>query len=416
MLDTSFRNFYKNASDSLILEDSEGVIKHLTHLEELILTSKQEGLNMALAFLRELYDTFKGKINSSTFVSVKIDGAPACIVGINPENKQFFVSTKSIGNVNPKINYNELDVDRNHGHAPGLAKKLKLALRYLPAVIRDGVYQGDFLFDQEDLKQQNIDGEDLITFKPNTITYAVPAHSPLGQRVRGSKIGIIFHTRYSGSTLQDLKKSSDVNVTEFNMTSDAFIDDAKFKDVSGVASFTGPESKKIETVLKSTETTGRKIKWDQIPEEIYGYLNTFINSLIRDGRFVEDPHQEYDNFIHWVMAKGQKAIEGMKTEKGRLKKQEGLDTLMTNVENARLSMLNLFILTTKLEQAKKMFIDKYNSAIKTKQFITDEEGNLKVTAPEGYVAVDHLGNMVKFVDRLEFSKANFSVARGDKFK
>jgi hypothetical protein len=416
MLDVSFRNFYKNASDSLIVESSEGVIKHLTHLEELILTSKEEGLNMALSFLKELYEIFKGKANSPTFVSVKIDGAPACIVGINPENKQFFVSTKSIGNVNPKINYNELDVDRNHGHAPGLAKKLKLALKYLPAVIRDGVYQGDFLFDQEDLKQQNIDGEDLITFKPNTITYAVPQHTPLGQRVLRSKIGIIFHTRYSGPTLQDLKKSSDVNVTEFNMTSDAFVDDAKFKDVSGVASLTNTETRKIETLLKSAESTGRKIKWLDIPEEIYAYLNTFINSLIREGRFVEDPHEEYDKFIHWVVAKGQKAIEGMKSEKGRLKKQEGLDTLMDNVENARLSILNLFILTKKLEQAKKMFVDKYNSAIKTKQFITDEEGNLKVTAPEGYVAVDHLGNMVKFVDRLEFSKANFSVSKGDKFK
>ena len=340
-----------------------------------------------------------------------IHNSPACIVGINPENNQFFVSTKSIGNVNPKINYNELDVDRNHGHAPGLAKKLKLALKYLPAVIKGGVYQGDFLFDREDLKQQNIDGEDLITFKPNTITYAVPQHSPLGQRVLGSKIGIIFHTKYSGSTLQDLKKSSDVNVTEFNMTSDAFVDDAKFKDVSGVVSFTGAESKKVEALLKTAESTGRKIKWSNIPEEMYGYLNVFINSLIRQGRFVEDPHEEYDNFIHWVMAKGQKAIEGMKTEKGRLKKQEGLDTLMTNVENARISMLNIFILSKKLEQAKKMFIGKYNSAIKTKQFITDEEGNLKVTAPEGYVAVDHLGNMVKFVDRLEFSKANLTLPK-----
>lgn len=416
MFATSFRNFYKDTSDNLILENSEGVIKHLTHLEELILTSKQEGLNTALSFLRELYEIFKGKSNSQTFVSVKIDGAPACIVGINPENKHFFVSTKSVDNVTPKINYNDLDVDRNHGHAPGLAKKLKLALKYLPAVIKGGVYQGDFLFDQEDLKDQNIDGEDLITFKPNTITYAVPTHSPLGQRVRQSKIGIIFHTRYSGSTLQNLKKSSDVNATEFNTTSDAFVDDAKFKDVSGVASFTNAESKKLETLLKTTESTGRKVKWDQIPDNVYEYLNVFINSLIRAGRFVEDPHEEFDSFVHWVVSKGQKALEGMKTEKGKQKRQQALDELMTNMENSRLSLLNLFVLTKKLEQSKKMFIDKYNSAIKTKQFIPDENGNLKVTAPEGYVAVDHLGNMVKFVDRLEFSRANFSVSKGDKFK
>ncbi len=417
MLETSFRSFYKEASPYFISENVEGgVIQHLTHLEELILTSKKEGLTTALGFLNELYQTFKGKADSKTFVSVKIDGAPACIVGINPENKQFFVSTKSIGNINPKINYNDLDVDKNHGHAPGLAKKLKLALKYLPAVIRDGVYQGDFLFDQEDLQQQNIDGEDLITFKPNTITYAVPAHTPLGQRVLQSKIGIIFHTRYTGSDLKNLSKSSDVNVTEFNRTSDVFVDDAKFKDVSGSASFTLGESKKLETLLRTAESLGNKIKWDQIEETVYGYLNTFINNLIRQGRFVEDPVEEYEQFVNWVMSKGQGAIEKMKTEKGRIKKQEALDIFLTNLESSRLNVVNLFKLTTKLEEAKKMFIAKYNSAIKTKQFISQPDGTLKVTAPEGYVAVDHHGNMVKFVDRLEFSKANFATSKGEKFK
>lgn len=416
MLETSFRSFFKEASPYIIMEDTEGVIKHLTHLEELILTSKKEGLDMAVAFLTELYAIFKGKSDSKTFVSVKIDGAPACIVGVNPENDQFFVSTKSIGNINPKINYNDLDVDKNHGHAPGLAKKLKLALKYLPSVIKGGVYQGDFLFDQEDLKDQNIDGEDLITFKPNTITYAVPVHSPLGQRVRQSKIGIIFHTKYSGSTLQNLTKSSDVNASEFNSSSDVFLDDAKFKDVSGTVSFTDSESKKIETHLKTIQSTGNKIKWDQIQEDVYGFLNTFINGLIRQGRFIEDPIEEYDNFVHWVVDKGQKAIGLMKTEKGRIKKQESLDIFMTNLEHSRLSVINLFKLTSRLEQAKKMFIGKYNSAIKTKQFITQQDGTLKVTAPEGYVAVDHHGNMIKLVDRLEFSKANFAVSRGDKFK
>lgn len=417
MLETSFRSFYKEASPYFIFENAEGgVIQHLTHLEELILTSKKEGLETALSFIRELYEIFKGKADSKTFVSVKIDGAPACIVGINPENEQFFVSTKSIGNVNPKINYNELDVDKNHGHAPGLAKKLKLALKYLPSVISKGIYQGDFLFDQEDLKEQNIDGEDLITFKPNTITYAVPTHSALGQRVKQCKMGIIFHTRYSGINLQSLSKSSDVNVTEFNASSDVFLDDAKFKDVSGTASFTGAETKKVETLLKTIQSTANKIKWDQIDETTYAYINTFINNLIRQGRFVQDPIEEYEQFVNWVVDKGQGAIEKMKTEKGRAKKQEAIDTFLTNLEASRLTVTNLFKLTLKLEQTKKLFIAKYNSAIKTKQFITQPDGTLKVTAPEGYVAIDHQGNMIKLVDRLEFSKANFAASKGEKFK
>ncbi len=416
MLETSFRSFFKTASPHLFIESTEGVIKHLTHLEELVLTLKEEGLRTAFSFLQELYEIFKGKADSKTFVSVKIDGAPACIVGINPANNHFFVSTKSVGNVNPKINYNDLDIDKNHGHAPGLSKKLKLALKYLPAVIKGGIYQGDFLFDQEDLKDQNVDGEDLITFKPNTITYAVPAHSSLGQRIRQCKIGIIFHTRYTGPNLQNLSKSSDVNVTEFNTTSDVFVDDAKFKDVSGTVSFTSAESKKLETLLRSIESLGNKVKWQQIEEKTFEHLNTFINSLIREGVFVNDPVEDFEKFVQWCYDKGQKEIAKMKTEKGKIKKQEALDVSLTNLEKARLPITNLIKLTAKLEQAKSMFISKYNSAIKTKQFITQPDGTLKVTAPEGYVAVDHSGNMVKLVDRLEFSKANFAISKGDKFK
>ena len=416
MLKTSFRKFFKESSEHFITEEAEGVLKHLTHLEELILTSKKEGLDIAIQFLKELYDTFKGKADSKTFTTIKFDGSPSSIVGINPENGKFFVSTKSIGNVNPKINYTDEDVDRNHGHAPGLVKKLKLALKYLPAVIRDGVYQGDFMFDQEDLKKQNIEGEDLILFKPNTITYAVEQHSPLGQRILNSKIGIIFHTKYSGPNLQNLKKSSDVNVSEFNQTQDVFVDDAKFKDISGVATFTKQESEKIQTLIDASVTAGNRIKWDEIPDNVYSFLNTFINSLIRQGRFVEKPQEEYDNFVQWITAKANKDIEKMKTEKGKTQKKQALDLFLTKLESSKMDILNLFNLTKKLEQAKSMFITKYNSAIKTKQFLTQPDGTLKVAAPEGYVAVDHLGNMVKIVSRLDFSAANFAISKGEKFK
>lgn len=416
MFDISFRSFFKECSDSILNESTDGVIKHLTHLEELVLTSKQEGLNLAINFLNSLLDVFKGNVDSKTFVSVKIDGAPACIVGINPENQQFFVATKSVANANPKINYNDLDVEKNHGHAPGLAKKLKLALKYLPSVIRQGIYQGDFLFDQQDLVTRFLDGEQYVMFKPNTITYAIPLDTPLGQRVIHSKIGIVFHTRYFGQNLQLLTKSSDVNVTEFNRTSDAFVDDAKFKDVSGTVSFTNKETKQLEKLIKSITASGKKVKWDEIPQLAYEQLNTFINSLIREGRFITDAVQEYDTFMAWVSQKNQKTIEGLKTEKGKLKRQEQIADMDRQINNAKLSIINVLNLSISLEQAKKMFIEKYNAAIRTKQFITSPDGTLKVTNPEGYVAVDNDGNMVKLVDRLEFSRANFSVSKGDKFK
>jgi hypothetical protein len=417
MLETSFGSFFGVASRQINLnEQAEGVLMHLTHLEELILTSKKPGLDMALAFLKELHEIFKGKTDSTTFTTVKFDGAPAVIAGVDPQAKKFFVSTKSISNVSPKINYTEQDIDLNHGHAPGLASKLKTALKYLPAVIHNGIYQGDFMFDETDLKKVNVDGEDLITFKPNTITYAVPFHSPLGQRILSSKMGIVFHTKYTGVNLKSLTKSSNVNVNDFNQTQDVFADDAKFKDISGMALFTKDESTKFENLIDSCETAGNRISWDEISDNIYSYLNTFINSLIREGTFVADPEESFSKFYQWMSIKGQKTVQALKTEKGQAKKRQALEQLLSSINSHKMNIMNLLNLTKKLERAKSMFIKKYNSAIKTKQFITEPDGTLKVTAPEGYVAVDHLGNMVKFVDRLEFSRANFALSKGDKFK
>ena len=416
MLKTSFRSFFQKASDYILLEQSEGVLLHLTHLEELVLTSKREGLVMAIKFLKELFNTFKGNTESSVYTTVKFDGAPAVIAGVEPQSKKFFVSTKSLGNVAPKINYTDEDIDQNHGHAPGLAKKLKLALKYLPAAIMNGIYQGDFMYDSEDLQTTNIEGEDLITFKPNTITYAIPYHSPLGQRVLKSKMGIVFHTKYTGLNLKSLKKSSNVNVNEFNETLDVLVDDAKFKDVSGFALFTKEESNKMEKIIDVAESAGNVIKWDEIPENVYSFLNTYINNLIRQGKFVKDVEKDFEDFKEWTRAKGQKTVDALKTERGRLKKQEALQQFLSVIETNKMNIVNLLNLTKRLASAKSMFVSKYNSAVKTKQFITQPDGSLKATAPEGYVAVDHLGNMVKFVDRLEFSRANFAISKQEKFK
>ena len=43
-------------------------------------------------------------------------------------------------------------------------------------------------------------------------------------------------------------------------------------------------------------------------------------------------------------------------------------------------------------------------------FIRTDNG-YRVTAPEGFVAIDRMGDAVKLVDRLEFSRANFNAAK-----
>lgn len=413
MLELSFDNFFDK---TLLLKEAEGVLEHLTHLEELILTNKQQGLETTVRFLQGLLDTFEGKSNSEIFTTVKFDGAPAIIAGINPENSKFFVSTKSLGNVVPKINYTEEDIEANHGHAPGLAEKLKLALKYLPAVIREGVYQGDFMFAHNDLKTTTIEGEDLITFKPNTITYAVDQHSALGQRLLNSKIGVVFHTKYIGDKITTAKLSPDVNVTEFNQTQDVFVDDAKFKDLTGMATLTKEETKKAISLITNIAATGKRIKWEKVPDKVYTHLKTYINSLVRAGKFVTKPEEAYNDFVISTTEKAKESSSKLKTERGKQKREQIFKDYIQILQNNQMDIMNLLNLTKKIEQAKRIFITKYNTAIKTKQFITQPDGTLKVTAPEGYVAADHLGNMIKLVDRLEFSKANFAISKEQKFK
>ena len=121
-------------------------LKHLTHVEDMAIHGGHEGVAVADEHLRGMHDMLLGK-NSKLHASTKYDGAPAVVFGTHPHTGQFFVATKSAFNKTPKINYTPKDIENNHGHAPGLVKKLKDALQYLPKVApKKGVYQGDMMF------------------------------------------------------------------------------------------------------------------------------------------------------------------------------------------------------------------------------------------------------------------------------
>ena len=416
MIEQAFNSFYKESTSKyLVIEQQEGIIKHLTHLEEYILTQQKAGLDIAVEFIKALAETFNGNADSGVFTTVKYDGAPAIICGYNPENNKFFVATKSAAAKTPKICYTIQDIQQNYSQAPGLVEKMRLALLYLPKVIKSNVYQGDFMFDKATLQQIEFQGEKLITFKPNTITYAVEADSELGKKIQASQIGVVFHTRYTGPNLQQLSKSADVNVFEFGQSPEVWLDDAKFKDMSGTVTLTDDEKKVITDTLNSIEKISGITDWTALPNSFYISANTFINALIRTGRFVEDPEETFNKFIEWYSNKLDKEIEKLKSDAGKQRKTAAKNKEIEFLNTNKISILNIFNITKKLADLKKIFFNKYSTAIKTKQFLTQPDGTLKVTPGEGFVAVDKSGNMVKLVDRLEFSRANFAISREEKF-
>ena len=189
---------------------------HMEHLEDEVLNGGVEGTRGAINFLQGLRDMLAGHGSSSVNVTVKWDGAPAVFAGINPENDQFFVGTKGVFAKNAKINYSHEDINKNH--KAGLAKKLHTALDELSKVGIKSVLQGDMMYSSDDLNKEEIDGVSYITFQPNTIVYAVPVKSQLAAKIMSSKMGIVWHTTYSGDTMEDMSASFGVPAGAFQET------------------------------------------------------------------------------------------------------------------------------------------------------------------------------------------------------
>ena len=313
------------------------------------------------------------------------------------------MGTKSVFNKSPKINYTPKDIDENHGHAAGLAKKLKLALQYLPAVGIKGILQGDFMFDNDDVQTEDIDGTPHYTFKPNTIRYAIEANSELGKQIIAARIGIIFHTTYND--LSGGGASFGADISGLSKSPSVWFDDAYFKDDTGVL-LSDQEEKFI--LEKINEADSVNVDYTNLPLK---NLNTYLNSEIRQGEFVLDPQKSFEKFKNWYQRAVDKSIEKVKRPESKERKKQAGEDKIREFESQKENIINIFRVSKILSEAKAIFIAKYDKAVATKHFIDNGDGTLSVTKAEGFVAVDHTENGIKLVDRLEFSRNNFNAGK-----
>ena len=393
----SFKKYY--AAHRLLTEAKANT--HLTHLEELVLTQGERGYGVARGFITDLLSHLQGKSKRKVNTSVKWDGAPAIFAGKHPETGKFFVGTKSIFNKDPKFNYTDADVEMNHGHAPGLADKLKKALKYLPKLGIKGILQGDFMFDSSSLQPMMEDGVKHITFKPNTIRYAVEADTEFGKEIGNSVFGIVFHTGYS-----DLNSPPQYNISVkgLNKVPGVWVDDAVFTDTTGTVTLDVDEAKQVKDLLKTADKI--KVNYKDLPSDL---LNIYTNSEIQQGKYLEDSEMSFKKFIEWFKGRKEKQVAKLKSQAGKKRAIEAFNKKLAEIKAQEKDIVNIFKVSRLLSQAKQIFVNKYNNAVyNTKHFLDNEDGTLKATAPEGYVAVSRAGDAVKLVDRLEFSRANFS--------
>ena len=385
---------------------------HMTHIEDLVLDGGVNGTRDAINALRALRDMLAGTSSSSHSVTVKWDGAPAVFAGIDPTDGEFFVAKKGIFNKNPKVykSFDDIDADTSGD----LSDKLKIAYTELKKLGIKGVIQGDIMFTKPDLKSETIDGQKYITFHPNTIVYAIPKDQ--ASDVLNAKIGVVWHTSYTGDTFESMKASFGVKVDTLKKVKSVWSKSADLPDLTGVATLSKKDTDTVNQFLSNAGSIFRQISGSILKDvadnkEINMAINTFNNTKVRQVEKIINADQHVAELMTWIQNRYQKDIDKLKSVKGKERKTKKLEDVMKffSVSNKK-GLVLMFDLQNELVAAKEMLITQLSQVQNTKTFVKTSKG-FKVTGAEGYVAIDNLtGGAVKLVDRMEFSANNFSTS------
>ena len=400
-----------------LTESKEGKNLHLEHLEDEVLNGGVSGTRGAISFLQSLRDMLAGHATGRTVnLTTKWDGAPAIFAGINPENGKFFVGTKGVFAQNAKLNYTNADIDNNHP-GEGLNVKLKIALRYLPELGIDGVMQGDMMFTSADLKTETIDGKSYITFQPNTIVYAVPSDSKLAENIKSAKMGIVWHTTYNGDNMADMKASFGADIGGLKQSRNVWFRDASFVDASGTATFTKQETDELNAILSQAGSLFRTISPRTLntiaTNDTYKIaIKAWNNLKVREGKEITNTTQHVTGLIATVEEKLNKSILEAKKADTKQKRQQEKKMVMDFYKSNKNDLKKIFDLQNLLVRAKNMIVKKLQEVQDTVgTYLRTDSTGLRVTSPEGFVAIDKIGKAVKLIDRLEFSQANFNATK-----
>ena len=386
---------------------------HMTHIEELLFLGGVDGTRQAINFLRDLRDMLKGNASSAVDITVKWDGAPAVFAGVDPSDGKFFVAKKGLFAKTPKMYKTQDDIKKELSGE--LAKKFSIALtEFAKLGIKSGVYQGDLMFTKGDVKVETYDGEKYYTFQPNTIVYAIPVKSKLGQQVAKAKIGIVWHTTYTGRTIQDMKASFGKKIaSKFRSSRTVWMDDATYRDVSGKALFSPKETENFNGLLSQAGRLFRKVDGDAFKmitddEELRQKTMTFVNTYVRAGSDYPSASDMSKGLVDYMNQWFKKEIDKKKTQRSKDDWAKRRDAIVQKVVMNKSQLTAMFELMKVLVQAKGMVIDQFNKTQEMDTLLRTAKG-FQVTKQEGFVAIDKMkGGAVKLVDRLEFSKANFS--------
>ncbi len=384
---------------------------HLQHIEDIILTDGHSGGEAVINYFQGILQTLQGSADQPINVSVKWDGAPAIVCGTNPENGRWFVGTKGVFGKTPKLNYSKEDIARNHG-TDDLGQKLLKCLVHLEKLNIRGIVQGDYMFHRETLQRQSMSGENYLTFKPNTITYAVPENSDLGKQMAAAQVGIIFHTTYLGDRIDNLQAKYGADVESFTRTPDVWFDNATYKNVSGTANFTAEEQAQFTAGMEKLKALLTKVPTNLtamlgVNKDFLPFFMLYINDQIKQGKLPTDTNEYLKGFAEFYQGRMQQQAAGLKAQKALQLRQQKMKDMPQFLRQMQKPLAAMMAFYKEAIILKNLTLSKLNKATAIGTFAQTDAG-LEVTDPEGFVAVGTAGDAVKLVDRLGFSRKNLT--------
>jgi polyhydroxyalkanoate synthesis repressor PhaR len=142
---------------------------------------------------------------------------------------------------------------------------------------------------------------------------------------------------------------------------------------------------------KTKPETYEAIKGHEVP------LKTYINHTVRTGT-----RPNVEGFMNHYIKSQQKKVDSVKTEKAKATKTADMETAIGHVQRNRAHFEAILNQHKALQKAKNVLTNTLSS---NSEF--DHSINGKKAKPEGFVVVRH-NRPTKFVDRAEFSAANFN--------
>jgi hypothetical protein len=380
----------------LVEQDDTKNQRHLDHAEDLAIRGNGESFNDMISSLLMTHEYLAGGRKRPNYsLSAKMDGSPSVVWGYDPNNGKFFVGTKSTFNKNPKVNYNDKDIDGNHGHQKGLPDRLKLLLQQLKKVTPRGkVFQGDLMYTSNEVAD-GMDGH--LSFTPNTLTYHVPKDSPEGKKILKSKVGVAPHTEYEKTENGDLQAKFGVDLSQFKKHDDIHLMDTK---ISGPFKYSRTEKEKFTSHIERAKELQKKLTENESASVLKNHEKLLLAYINQSAKTKKE--HSVEGYLAFLQRQMGKRMDDVKLDKDKGGIRKAVTDEMAIVSTNKHIFNNLFQLHKQIQSAKSVLVNVLSQQSPYKESMLGTPSK-----PEGYV-VSHNGKPMKLADRQRSSASDWN--------